>query len=111
VLDSLLAIKVFSSVKLHIMPRALANNKVKVKPEPYPSSSASSSPSKSVTSQSKGKRLTWTEEMDQKIMAHVLNCSNIEFVFNWEDLIKDEFPEITKKQVCRYRRPYSKTSH
>jgi len=63
-----------------------------VKPDPYPKAS----PSKRSSSSGKG---VFTEEMDRKIIHHVLKKSDISLRFDWPELVQNEFPGMTTKQV------------
>jgi len=63
-----------------------------VKPDPYPKES----PSKKSSSSGKG---VFTEEMDRKIIHHVLKKSDISLRFDWPELVQNEFPGMTTKQV------------
>jgi hypothetical protein len=46
-----------------------------------------------------GGKVTWTPEMDRKVMVHILKHSKIDLVFNWAELQKEEFPDLTVIQV------------
>jgi hypothetical protein len=63
-----------------------------IKPDPYPKES----PSKKSSSSGKG---VFTEEMDRKIIHHVLKKSDISLRFDWPELVQNEFPGMTAKQV------------
>jgi hypothetical protein len=48
--------------------------------------------------------ITWTEEMDEIMISHVLSRSEIRFHFDWAALQKSAFPELSVQQV-RHRVP------
>jgi hypothetical protein len=75
------------------MPKSTDNAAPTVKQEPYPKESPKKERKPSI------KNVTWTEEMDRKVIAYVLAMANIQFTFNWVGLQQESFPELTPKQV------------
>lgn len=76
------------------MPKAPPNPaSPTVKSDPYPPES----PSKSRGASAKG--VTFTEEMDRKIINHILSISDINLRYNWPELVKKEFPTMNTKQA------------
>ena len=69
-----------------------------VKPDPYPKSS----PAKKPSSPTKG--TVFNDEMDRKIITHVLKNSDINLRYNWKALIDSEFPHMNTKQVSYQER-------
>ncbi|KAG7530615.1 hypothetical protein FFLO_04917 [Filobasidium floriforme] len=37
--------------------------------------------------------------MDKKIINHILSISDINLRYNWPELVKNEFPDLTTKQL------------
>ena len=80
------------------MPKAPTSpTSATVKSEPYPSDSPSKSPTKAKGGQVRG--VTFTEEMDKEIIHHILSISDINLRYNWPDLVKNKFPNLTTKQA------------
>jgi hypothetical protein len=80
------------------MPKAPTSpTSAKVKSEPYPPESPTKSPSKGKGTAARG--VTFTEEMDKKIINHILSISDINLRYNWPELVKNEFPDLTTKQA------------
>lgn len=77
------------------MPKAAsdASSGPDVKPDPYPKSP----PAKKPSSPTKG--TVFNDEMDRKIITHVLKNSDINLRYNWKALIESEFPHMNTKQV------------
>jgi len=46
-------------------------------------------------------KISWTDEQDKIIVAHVLAKSHIEIRFDWPALIKESFPGLSPKQVSQ----------
>jgi hypothetical protein len=97
------------------MPKA-PSSPVKAKAEPYekaspkkqssvksdPDDNASSgnekaSPTKKGAKGAKG--VSWTADMDQELMIYVLSISDINLRYNWPELQRLKFPDLTPKQV------------
>ena len=62
----------------------------KAKAEPY----RKESPKKQAAT-----KITWTEEADRAMIRHVLSNSEIKLRYNWTELQKSTFPDLTVKQV------------
>lgn len=88
------------------MPKNPSSNQSPTKSEPY----AKGSPSKQKTSATtkddlpgksspSKKGITWTDDMDKKLMIHVLSRSDINLRYDWADAVKSEFPDLSVKQV------------
>lgn len=77
------------------MPKA-KNSSTDVKAEPY----EKESPKKGRASPTKGaKGVSWTKDMDDQVLQHVLARSDINLRFDWADLQKNNFPHLTVTQV------------
>lgn len=94
------------------MPKVPSSTPSPIKSEPYAKGSPSKQktsattsdelPEKSSPAKKGGKgggKVTWTPEMDKKVMVHILKHSKIDLVFNWAELQKEEFPDLTVIQV------------
>jgi hypothetical protein len=88
------------------MPKNPSSNQSPTKSEPY----AKGSPSKQKTSATtkddlpgksspSKKGITWTDDMDKKLMIHVLSRSDINLRYDWADAVNSEFPDLSVKQV------------
>jgi hypothetical protein len=97
------------------MPKA-PSSPVKAKAEPYektspkkqssvksdPDDNASSGNEKASPSKKGGKGtkgVSWTADMDQELMIYVLSISDINLRYNWPELQRLKFPDLTPKQV------------
>lgn len=78
----------------NIMPKAPGSSSP-VKNEPY----GKESPKKQRAGAAASSKITWTEEMDKTMISHVLSISEIKLHYNWTDLQKNHFPQLTVKQV------------
>jgi hypothetical protein len=88
------------------MPKAPSSTASPTKSEPYAKGSPSKQkasatikddlPEKSSPSK---KGITWTDDMDKKLMIHVLSRSDINLRYDWADAVKSEFPDLSVKQV------------
>ena len=66
-----------------------------VKADPY----EKPSPSKQKASGAKG--VSWTEDMDEQVIRHVLTKSDINLRYDFNELQKTAFPHLTPTQVIQ----------
>lgn len=88
------------------MPRVPSATPSPIKSEPYVKGSPSKQKTSATTSDElpeksspSKKGITWTDDMDKKLMIHVLSQSTINLRYDWADAVKNEFPDLSPKQV------------
>ncbi|KAH8081941.1 hypothetical protein HD553DRAFT_344015 [Filobasidium floriforme] len=88
------------------MPKVPFSTASPTKAEPYPKGSPSKQKASPTTkddlpekSSPSKKGITWTDDMDKKLMIHVLSRSEITLRYDWADAVKNEFPDLSVKQL------------